>query len=107
MIPTDTRFYLCLLIILAALMVAYCYGVISAKKRFFPYPLIERLVKSNENATDTLANRFRRSIFQSYTQPSDIIFLDDSLVENAPWNEMFPNLRVGNRGIGGESFFDM
>jgi lysophospholipase L1-like esterase len=35
--------------------------------------------------------------------PDDIVFLGDSLTEGGPWEELFPDLRVRNRGIGGDT----
>ncbi|MBR1471632.1 MAG: hypothetical protein IJ600_08330 [Lachnospiraceae bacterium] len=38
-----------------------------------------------------------------YSYPTDVVFLGDSLTERCSWNEMFPDLRVLNRGIGGDT----
>jgi lysophospholipase L1-like esterase len=35
--------------------------------------------------------------------PDDIVFLGDSLTEGGPWEELFPYVRVRNRGIGGDT----
>jgi lysophospholipase L1-like esterase len=35
--------------------------------------------------------------------PDDIVFLGDSLTEGGPWEELFPDLRVRNRGVGGDT----
>lgn len=35
--------------------------------------------------------------------PDDIVFLGDSITEGGPWEELFPDLRVRNRGIGGDT----
>jgi lysophospholipase L1-like esterase len=35
--------------------------------------------------------------------PDDIVFLGDSITEGGPWEEMFPDLRVRNRGVGGDT----
>jgi lysophospholipase L1-like esterase len=35
--------------------------------------------------------------------PDDIVFLGDSISEGGPWEELFPDLRVRNRGIGGDT----
>jgi lysophospholipase L1-like esterase len=35
--------------------------------------------------------------------PDDVVFLGDSITEGAPWEELFPYLRVRNRGIGGDT----
>ncbi len=35
--------------------------------------------------------------------PDDVVFLGDSITEGGPWEELFPDLRVRNRGIGGDT----
>jgi lysophospholipase L1-like esterase len=35
--------------------------------------------------------------------PDDIVFLGDSITEEGPWEEIFPDLRVRNRGISGDT----
>jgi lysophospholipase L1-like esterase len=35
--------------------------------------------------------------------PDDIVFLGDSITEGGPWEELFPYVRVRNRGIGGDT----
>jgi lysophospholipase L1-like esterase len=35
--------------------------------------------------------------------PDDIVFLGDSITEGGPWEEIFPDLRVRDRGIGGDT----
>jgi lysophospholipase L1-like esterase len=35
--------------------------------------------------------------------PDDIVFLGDSITEGGPWEELFPDLRVRNRGVGGDT----
>jgi len=35
--------------------------------------------------------------------PFDLIFLGDSHMEQCEWSEVFPHLKVANRGIGGET----
>ncbi len=35
--------------------------------------------------------------------PLDVIFVGDSITDNAEWHEFFPNIRVANRGIQGDT----
>jgi lysophospholipase L1-like esterase len=46
----------------------------------------------------------RISAFEAFPLvPDDIVFLGDSITEGAPWEELFPDLRVRNRGVGGDT----
>ena len=38
-----------------------------------------------------------------YNYPTDVVFAGDSLVERCNWEELYPDLAVKNRGIGGDS----
>jgi hypothetical protein len=38
-----------------------------------------------------------------YTEKKDIIFIGDSHIEQCEWQEVFPQYKIGNRGIGGET----
>jgi lysophospholipase L1-like esterase len=35
--------------------------------------------------------------------PDDVVFLGDSITEGGAWEELFPGIRVRNRGIGGDT----
>lgn len=44
------------------------------------------------------------SMFEELTiSAEDIVFLGDSITEGGEWNEIFPDLRVKNRGISGDT----
>lgn len=46
----------------------------------------------------------KTSFFLRYPiQPSDIVFLGDSITDGARWDELFPGLPVKNRGINGDT----
>ncbi|MGK0366308.1 MAG: lysophospholipase L1-like esterase [Saprospiraceae bacterium] len=45
----------------------------------------------------------RKNIFENLPKDStDVVFLGDSLTEQCPWDELFPNVDLKNRAIGGE-----
>ncbi len=39
--------------------------------------------------------------------PGRVLFLGDSLTEGGLWGDLFPDLPVSNRGIGGEATYDL
>jgi lysophospholipase L1-like esterase len=46
----------------------------------------------------------RVSAFEAFPLvPDDVVFLGDSITEGGPWEELFPDLRVRNRGIAGDT----
>lgn len=45
----------------------------------------------------------RKNIFETFPKDStDVVFLGDSLTEQCPWNELFPNVNLKNRAIEGD-----
>lgn len=40
-----------------------------------------------------------------YSHPTDVVFTGDSITFYCPWNELYPELSVKNRGIGSDSTF--
>lgn len=38
-----------------------------------------------------------------YSHPTDVVFAGDSITAYCPWNELYPELSVKNRGIGSDS----
>lgn len=38
-----------------------------------------------------------------YSYPTDVCFVGDSLTMNCPWNELFPEKNIKNRGIGSDT----
>lgn len=62
------------------------------------------------NQRKRLANTFgdyyahRTSLFEKLPKSNDnIIFLGDSLTDHCEWSELFQNIRLKNRGIGGDT----
>lgn len=86
--------------------VAFFWGVATIHFQVWPYGLLKTFQPkpAPTNVESLPYNRAHRSIFDLYQQPVDIVFLGDSITQQAPWYEMFPDIRLANRGIGGERF---
>jgi hexosaminidase len=46
--------------------------------------------------------RWVSQYYEYSVQPSDVVFLGDSITEGGNWDELFPGLSVRNRGISGD-----
>lgn len=45
----------------------------------------------------------RKSLFELHGKSGyDVVFLGDSITERAIWTELFPGIKIANRGIGGD-----
>ncbi len=62
------------------------------------------LVRLVGRLTMSPAQKMRRSRFELTASAADrVVFLGDSITEQGLWEEWFPDLRVLNRGVGGET----
>lgn len=48
-----------------------------------------------------------RSFYHSVHGHADVVMIGDSLTAFAQWNELFPGVRIINRGIGGDTTYDV
>jgi lysophospholipase L1-like esterase len=53
------------------------------------------------------APKTRNTLFQTFSPKSDIVMIGDSITEQALWNEIFTNVKIANRGIGGDTTDDI
>ena len=49
----------------------------------------------------------RRGLFRVPAPPGRVVFLGDSITEGGLWEELFPDLWILNRGIGGDTTVDL
>ena len=49
----------------------------------------------------------RRALFSDPPAPGRVVFLGDSITAGGLWDELFPDLPTLNRGIGGDTTFDV
>ena len=82
----------------------FVWGAATVQLHVWPYPLLKAFGDHPTAEEASLSNGARRSLFDAYRRQTDVVFLGDSLTEQGPWEEMFPEVRLANRGIGGERF---
>lgn len=85
----------------------FVWGAATVQLHVWPYPLLQSFGNRPSPEQTSLSNSFRRSIFDAYNERVDVVFLGDSITAQGPWHEMFQNVRLANRGIGGERFENM
>jgi lysophospholipase L1-like esterase len=100
--------------ILLVSITAYGLGLITARYKIFPYKQIKYFKKvifndKKINPKAGVEKSFRRyylektSFFEVCGIESEIVMIGDSITDRAEWNELFPNLRIINRGIAGDT----
>ena len=49
----------------------------------------------------------RYTFFEVFTPQVDVVMVGDSLTEYALWNEIFPDIKIANRGVAGDTTSDI
>lgn len=104
-------------IVLLALIPAYLWGIYSGYKGLFPTRelvfLKNELIRGSSVLSGTFLMHYiaqakpRNTLFEAFSPPSDVVMIGDSLTENGLWSEMFPHVKIANRGIGGDRTIDV
>ena len=93
-----------MLIGICILAFGYFWGGLSATEQMFPFEQIayikNTLFKVSTQHTDQ--PKPRNSIFQVFRPQVSVVMIGDSLTEAAEWNDIFPDIKIANRGVGGD-----
>ncbi|MCH6256438.1 GDSL-type esterase/lipase family protein [Puniceicoccaceae bacterium K14] len=84
---------------------SYLFGIISWRYNIFPLSRLRALFKHFKDAKDAPAYyQIKTSFFDLKSQTDhDIVFIGDSITDFSEWNELFPNSKIANRGISGDT----
>lgn len=82
-------------------------GCGQAPQRTWPDPAAQLSPEKERYAQSNGQYAQQEPFFMWYAQlneePVDVVFLGDSITQRVEWNEVFPSLRVANRGIGSDT----
>ncbi|MCW8876153.1 MAG: GDSL-type esterase/lipase family protein [Kangiellaceae bacterium] len=95
---------LCLILIFS--FISFTYGVVTVQYRIFPYDLVLLAKNTFIGKSEPRSARYlhKTSLFEEFGRCCyDIVFIGDSITEDADWEDIFPNYRIANRGIGGDT----
>jgi len=87
--------------ILTALFLSFIYGVATVNYRIYPFELLKEF-KQSRNLTTTYSEYFynKKLFFERFGQQKyDAVFIGDSITDRAEWGDLFPSLKIANRGI--------
>ena len=106
-----------IVLILILMASAYFGGIMTGYKHLFPlkelFFLENQLVSNGSPLSGTFLMRYaaqskpRNTLFEAFSPPSEVVMIGDSLTADGPWNEIFPQVRIANRGIGGDRTIDI
>ena len=101
-----------ILIGILILCFGYFFGGLTYHKQIFPFEQI-RIVRNMllgifiQKNKDYKEPKIRNTLFQTFSPNADVVMIGDSITEGGVWNEVFTDIRVANRGIGGDRADDI
>ena len=107
-----------IIVLCLSIIFSYIYGMMTVKYNFFPfrqlksikhflYPSVKakQVLKPSANENPSHSDYFyhKKSFFDLHGgHEYDVVFIGDSITDGAEWNELFPSLKIANRGISGD-----
>jgi len=96
-----------IILVAVSLTAGFSYGVGVGRHDWQPAALLRSahqrfLGQAAVNPKDIAYIEAQRSIFQSTPGQAEIVMLGDSLTERGNWQDILPEFRIMNRGIGGD-----
>ena len=103
--------------IIAIMMLAYLFGVATSDRDNAVHQQLHRLRNTLLGYEGALSGTFlmdvvarpkpRNQLFEAFAPHVDVVMIGDSLTEGVIWSEVFPNVKIANRGIGGDRTIDI
>lgn len=98
-----------MLIMCIIVFFAFIYGVLAAHYRLFPYPqmlAIKQFFLPSQVAVVAYSDYYQQKKFLFDTDKNnqyDVVFVGDSLTDDADWTVLLPQSVVANRGVQGDT----
>lgn len=118
-----------IIVLFISIIFSYIYGMMTVQYKVFPFRQIKFIKKSinyiptnsvnakqftkpkpSANATLNHSDYFyhKKSFFKQHGgHEYDVVFIGDSLTDGVEWKELFPSLKIANRGISGDGTKDV
>ncbi|KIF80765.1 GDSL-type esterase/lipase family protein [Noviherbaspirillum autotrophicum] len=98
-----------------ALILAFLYGVAMMQYQLFPFQVygwVKQIGRGETPGSDSRLIDYPRwkdktSSFRAFHVPADVVMIGDSITDEARWDEMFPGVRIANRGISSDTTYGL
>lgn len=96
------------IVVCVSMMFSFIYGVVTVKYQIFPYEqlrAIKQIASPIPSQNTTYSDYFyhKKTFFEQHGgHEYDVVFIGDSITDGAEWEDLFPSLKIANRGIGGD-----
>lgn len=86
----------------------FSWGLATVRYQIFPHDLVQYGARMSGLSTDSGTRSSNMAeLFTLSVRDADVVFIGDSLTERGPWQDVFPNLAVANRGVGSDTILDI
>jgi len=96
--------------IVICIIISFVYGFGVGNYKIFPSAEIEKIkhLLFNDKKQLVTSNHSyyldKTSFFELNSKPSyDVVFIGDSITDSAEWSDLFPGIKIANRGINGDT----
>lgn len=83
------------------MFLSFIYGVATVQYQIFPFEQL-RALKQIASPSSGFSDYFhhKKSFFEHHSGDNyDVVFIGDSIIDSAEWQDLFPSLKIANRGI--------
>jgi lysophospholipase L1-like esterase len=87
-----------------SIIFSFLYGVITVQYKIPPFDQL-RVIKQLVSPSPSYSDYFyiKKSFFEQLGgHQYDVVFIGDSITDYAEWEDLFPSLKIANRGIAGD-----
>jgi len=103
---SKTRSIGILLVLVVVAFTSFSWGVMTMYRKVFPYEQVRSAAYAVLGSRAS-APKPRISFFEEFVTKADVVMIGDSITEGALWNEMFPDIKIANRGVGRDKADDI
>jgi len=104
--PRKNKRGRCIALLLVIFLSGYILGELTVYRSWFPVEQIQALKTALFGSALTEPTP-RNVLFQTFSPPADVVMVGDSITSAGEWSEIFPDIKIANRGISGETAEDI
>ena len=97
------------LIAICLLSLGFFWGGLTVHKRVFPFDQVREVKHflTGNSSQNPAEPKPRNTIFQTFSPQVAVVMIGDSITQGAEWADMFPQVKIANRGIGDDKVDDI
>jgi lysophospholipase L1-like esterase len=94
------------IVVCAGMLLSFIFGVVTVQYRIFPFEQLREIKQiASPSPGPNYSDYFyhKKSFFEQHGgHHYDVVLIGDSITDSAEWEDLFPALKIANRGISGD-----